>query len=456
MSLAYAAALWMLYGWLPPRWALLAAVLLILQYDPFGQWANSYWGGFVSIIGGSLLIGAYPRLKHSLAALNKVSTESNESADSTEHRLSLSAIRNAIIMAIGAAILANSRPFEGLLLCIPVAAALAAQLFKSRARSQAPAHVVRNFTRYAALPAALILIPTLAFMAYYNFRVTGHLTQFPYTTYASQHDPIPPFIWGKFRTLTTPQNPQMQIFYNQAAHDAVAGRIWNGHPQIIFQDIYQTASALSPFWGRLTVMALVLGLAWTIHDRRVRLLLIEAAVCFAGLCISTWLFPHYTGPFIAVIFCLAAQTMRHLRHVSLIRKPTGVGLTRELVIAMLAITSVRVYTQLQTREENDSPAVSRASEIADLNPGLPGIMRGGIVGALNAIPGNHLVIVHYSPDHFTHQEWVYNSADIDHAKIVWARDLPGIDLAPLLHYFASRQIWLFTPDSSPPSLSPYK
>jgi hypothetical protein len=453
MSLAYAAALWMFYGWLPPRWALLGAVFLILQFDPFGQWANSYWGGFISLIGGSLLIGAYPRLKHALAALNKI-PDNQEPA--THQRLSRACIRNAIIMALGAAILANSRPFEGLLLCIPVAAALVAQLLKSRKHSQPAAHVTRNFARYAAAPAALILIPTLAFMAYYNFRVTGHATRFPYTTYARQHDAVPPFVWGRFHPLTTPQNPQMQIFYEQAEHDLLSGRVWNGHPQMIFQDIYQTASALSPFWGRLTVMALVLGLAWTIHDRRVRLLLIEAAVCFAGLCISTWLFPHYTGPFIAVIFCLAIQTMRHLRHVSLIRKPTGVGLTRELVIAMLAITSVRIYTQLQTREENDSPAVSRSSEIANLNPGLPGIMRAGIIGALDAMPGDHLIIVRYSPGHFTHQEWVYNSADIDHAKIVWARELPGTDLAPLLHCFSSRHIWLFTPDTSPPSLSPFK
>lgn len=458
MSLAYAAGLWMLYGWLPPRWALLGAIFLILQFDPFGQWANSYWGGFVSLIGGALLIGAYPRIKHSLAALTKISSSPDAEPDAdaaTRQRLSRRCIVNAIIMAIGAAILANSRPFEGLLLCIPVAVALLTTLFNSRA-GNTRAHDQTNFTRYAAAPAALILIPTLAFMAYYNFRVTGHANQFPYTVYARQHDAVPSFVWGKFRTPSAPQNRQMQIFYEQAEHDLLTGRVWNGHPQILFRDIYQTAAALSWFWGRLIVMALVLGLAWTIHDRRVRLLIIEAAVCFAGLCISTWLFPHYTGPFIAVIFCLAIQTMRHLRHVSLIRKPTGVGLTRELVIAMLAITSVRVYTQLQTREPNNSLAVSRASEIANLNPGLPGIMRGGIVGALDAMPGDHLVIVSYSPDHFTHQEWVYNSADIDHSKIVWARDLPGTDLAPLLHYFSTRHIWLFTPDTSPPSLSPFK
>ncbi len=453
MSLAYAAALWMLYGWLPPRWALLGAILLILQFDPFGQWANSYWGGFVSLIGGALLIGAYPRLKHSFAALTKIS---NDNADtSTRHRLCRYCILNSAIMAIGAAILANSRPFEGLLLCIPVAVALLITLFKSRAhtpRSPSP----QIFARLIALPAALIFLATLSFMAYYNFRLTGHATQFPYTVYARQHDAVPSFVWGKFRTPSTPQNPQMRIFYEQAEHDLLTARVWNSHPQVIFQDIYQAASALSWFWGRLTVMALVLGLAWTIHDRRVRLLIIEAAVCFAGLCISTWLFPHYTGPFVAVIFCLATQTMRHLRHVSLIRKPTGVGLTRELVIAMLAITSVRLYTQLHTREENNSPAVSRASEIANLNSGLPGIMRAGIVGTLNDMPGDHLIIVRYAPDHFTHQEWVYNSADIDHSKIVWARDLPDTDLAPLLHYFSARHVWLFTPDTTPPSLSPYK
>jgi hypothetical protein len=58
----------------------------------------------------------------------------------------------------------------------------------------------------------------------------------------------------------------------------------------------------------------------------------------------------------------------------------------------------------------------------------------GIVKQLEDIPGKHLVIVRYAPDHFADHEWVYNDADIDASKIVWVREIPNVDMAPLLEY----------------------
>jgi hypothetical protein len=74
---------------------------------------------------------------------------------------------------------------------------------------------------------------------------------------------------------------------------------------------------------------------------------------------------------------------------------------------------------------------------------------------LAAAPGEHLVLVRYSKDHNSGEEYVYNDADIDHAKTVWAREIPGMDLGPLFSYFRNRDVWLYEPDEDDSIVQPY-
>lgn len=74
---------------------------------------------------------------------------------------------------------------------------------------------------------------------------------------------------------------------------------------------------------------------------------------------------------------------------------------------------------------------------------------------LSLVPGKQLVFVRYWPQHIFQNEWVYNAADIDHARIVWARDLGSAEDRKLLRYYPDRTAWLLEPDAMPPKLGPY-
>lgn len=80
-----------------------------------------------------------------------------------------------------------------------------------------------------------------------------------------------------------------------------------------------------------------------------------------------------------------------------------------------------------------------------------------ILAQLKRAEGRHLVIVRYGPRHSPHSEWVYNEADIDGAKVVWAREMDRAQNGKLLEYFKDRHVWLVEVDKdhSSPELTPY-
>jgi hypothetical protein len=87
---------------------------------------------------------------------------------------------------------------------------------------------------------------------------------------------------------------------------------------------------------------------------------------------------------------------------------------------------------------------------------VPPARRLAINQQLALAPGRQLVFVRYWPQHIFQDEWVYNAADMDHARVVWARDLSSSEDQKLVRYYPDRNAWLLEPDAMPPKLSRYQ
>ena len=70
-------------------------------------------------------------------------------------------------------------------------------------------------------------------------------------------------------------------------------------------------------------------------------------------------------------------------------------------------------------------------------------------------PGNHLVLVRYGPQHDLYEELVYNLADIDRPKVIWARSLGPEKDSQLLRHYQGRRVWL-AEENGQLTLRPYR
>src|SRR6266404_4296650 len=181
-----AAILWMLQGWLPARWAFLGGALAALKFGVASYWMNSYWGGATAAIGGALVLGALARI------------------------LKRAKIRDALLLGIGVAILANSRPYEGFLFCILAAACLLWWLI-GKTNSRQP---LRVRLQNVLAPLAAMLLLTAAFMGYYNWRLTGNALLLPHSLSERTYHTTGLFLWDHKKPEMHYRNQQFEDFYN--------------------------------------------------------------------------------------------------------------------------------------------------------------------------------------------------------------------------------------------------
>jgi len=408
---------WMLQGWLPPLWAFFGGLLAVIRLGTFSYWANSYWGGAVAAIGGALVLGALPRIKRKQR------------------------FRDAVLLGAGFALIANSRPYEGLFFATPIIVAL---LFWT-VKGHIPAS---TFFIRIALPLIFVLALTLAGMGYYFWRVTGSPVKTPFSVNIATYNPVPYFPWQSLRPAPSYLHATMHKFYlDWWLHQYDLGR---SHPVIL------ALLKIGLFWVffvgplfTLPLLGMCFAARWGISFRELRrstrFLLIILASILLGALLPVYFNPHYVAPAACAIYALVLIAMQRIRHWSLRGRPTGIAIIRAVSLIAIMMLLVRIGTPL-----------ARANDLVQTwySPIILHTYRAEVASRLCSTPGKHLVIVRYSPAHNPVNEWVFNSADIDDSKIVWARDM-GAENLELIRYFRDRDVWIIHPDEIPPHLSAY-
>jgi hypothetical protein len=406
-ALMCSALCWMLQGWLPPGWALFGGLLAALRLGVLGYWMNGYWSASVVALGGALVLGALPRLQ--------------------QHAKS----RDAVMLALGLAILANSRPYEGFILGLAAAAALILWL----AGPRRPGFSVVGWR--VGAPLILILILTAAATGYYYDCVTGSPFRMTYQVNRATYSQAPYFLWQAPRPEPVYHHPVMRDFYRrefqvfQQSH-TLAGFLRAGGEKMWLSWTF--------YLGPVFTLPLLL-LPWTFRDRRMRFPLLAGALLLLGTAVETWTSPHYLAAATGLLYLVLMQCMRHLQLWRWRGNRYGAALVRAIPVICVALIVLRL---------------GAVAARAQIEPQWPrgNLERAAVLRSLHSSPGQHLVIVSYGPEHDLDHDWVYNAADIDAAKVVWARDMGSSDNAELLQYFHDRRVWRLNADQYPPRLEP--
>jgi hypothetical protein len=397
---------WMLQAWVPAEWALFGGLLAVFRLGVLSYWANTYWGGSLAAVAGAVVLGALPRIKRHCR------------------------VRDAVLMATSIVALANSRPFEGLVFSLTVAAALLPWLVR---KLQTQGRL--TFRRLVA-PVILILSLGATLTCYYCYRVTGSPFQLPQLLNRTTYSRAQYFVWQKPRPEPVYDHAIMRKFYDIEFQYFQQGRTFDG----FLRHLWQKLELLWLFFLGPALMIPLLAFPHVVRDRRMRFPLIAGVVLLCALMVEIWTAPHYFAPAVGVLYMILVQCFRHLRLWQWKGRALGAGLVRIVPLLCFAMILLRVGALLAgLRIENPWPRGNLA--------------RAQIERTLEHCDGLQLVLVRYSETHSPLEEWVYNLAEVDQQKVIWARDMGANNNRELLDYYSGRKVWLVEPDQSPVKLS---
>jgi hypothetical protein len=408
---------WMLRAWTTPGWALAGGLLAVFQFGPLNPWMNNYWGGAFPAAAGCLVFGALPRLRERGRA------------------------RDGALLGAGFGMHLLSRPYESIFLAIGVV------LFFCPILRQPD--VLRKLAR-SLVAAVLVVLPAIAIILLQNKQVTGNwtilpeaLSQYQYGVPAAltfQASPVP------HRELTPQQelDYKMQLSFQGDKAETLASYL----ERLVYRLRFYRFFFYAPLYLALPVFLSAMG--------EFRFLWVLLSI--AALALGINFFPAFQFHYLAAVTCLfvlvAVTGLERLSRLSL----AGFSWGREaaaLIVVLCAAHFIFWYSLHVFDSEEWSLAMRQYETWDTINHRNPE-RRIAAGKQLAQVPGKLLVFVRYWPQHIFQDEWVWNAADIDGARIVMARDLGPTEDEKLIRYYPGRAVWLLEPDFLPFRLSPYQ
>lgn len=415
-----------LYALLPivPRRVATFAAFLVVLHPAVLKWTQSFWGGNLSLFAGLLLMGAALRLAR--APLARVRG------------------RDGAVVGIALVLLANSRPFEGLIAATLTLLPVLPVLWRGLRAA------LGVWLGRVLLSALAVLAAAAALMLAYNLRVTGNPLRMPYAVHEDTYGVVPLFLFQKVKPVPPTLRHDTMRFIN--AYTSVYGywgerdaarNIWRGigdkadtlarsafqcfDPSVYWLDTPPRSRPLTDFLKFLPALLLAPGLIVAVRENSAARYAVVGLTAFvAVICLGTFINPHYGAPVGGFALVVWVMAWRHTRALGRGRnRRIGLAVSRAFVLLYLlsAVSCAGFFAGEEWRWMIQDRAPVRA--------------------ALERISGKHLVMVYYGATHVrSSAEWVYNGADPSEQRIVWARYLSPAENSALRRHFIYRQVWL--------------
>lgn len=401
---------WMLRGYVPSRWALFGTVVIATNTGVVLTWGQSYWGGAVPMLGGALVFGALPRIVRRLHA------------------------RDAVLLAVGIGLLANSRPYEGFLMLLPVALYLAIWFIFDKA-----SHFSERIFKFC-VPVFIVVSANFTSMALYNKAVTGNAFVLPYMEWANQKNlSITDVLFsGPLRKTFGMVIPRQRAAAKTSRIDLPRRNLPTLRIQV--PPRWKKLLIWEMFYLKTALLPAILVLPFFVRTSSlVRTASMAVSLVLVGVIMSPASgHPHYFSPAIAPLLIVLTQGFRFLQ-TAWRRTSTS---PPDIAFGIPCITTVvfcfAIIWQTAISKNHQESWHSQRFELQN---------------ALSELDDRHLVLVHYQDTHNAHCEWVYNGADIDGSQVVWARESNPEQNRRLLDYFSDRKLWLLEADYIPPRLT---